>query len=63
MIPLDKGSNDFLVKLNGAREAYGFMSQSFETCSKYQVVMLYTLCEDSPGQMYIAGDFLGVAPT
>lgn len=38
----------------------GFTNQSFNVCSGYQVVTLDTLCEDSPGQIYLAGDFFGV---
>ena len=45
MVPFDKGTNHFLVDLNGTREADGFASQSLDARSERQVVTLDTLVE------------------
>lgn len=62
MVPFDKGTNHFLVELNGTREADGFASQSLDARSERQVVTLDTLGEYLPGQMYLTRHLSGVTP-
>ena len=61
MVPFDKGTNHFLVELNGTREADGLASQSLDARSERQVVTLDTLGEYFPGQMHLARHLSGIA--
>ena len=61
MVPFDKGTNHFLVELNGTREADGLASQSLDARSERQVVTLDTLGEYLPGQMHLARHLSGIA--
>lgn len=61
MVPVDKGTNHFLVELNGTREADGLASQSLDARSERQVVTLDTLGEYFPGQMHLARHLSGIA--
>ena len=61
MVLFDKGTNHFLVELNGTREADGFASQSLDARSERQVVTLDTLGEYLPGQMHLALHLSGIA--
>ena len=63
MVPFDKGTNHFLVELNGTREADGFASQSLDARSECHVVTLNTLGEYLPGQMYLTRHLSGVTPS
>ena len=60
MVPFYKGTNHFLVELNGMREADGLASQSLNARSECQVVTLDTLGEYLPGQMHLARHLSGV---
>jgi hypothetical protein len=62
MMPFDKGTNHFLVELNGTREADGFASQSLDASSERQVVTLDTLGEYLPGQISLTRHLSGVTP-
>jgi hypothetical protein len=53
MVPFYKGTNHFLVELNGTREADGLASQSLDACPERQVVTLDTLGEYLSGQMHL----------
>ena len=57
----NKGVDDVLVHVKRANKTDGFTGQSLDARSERQVVTLDTRCEDFPGQMYLAWDFLGVA--
>lgn len=48
MVPVDKGTNHFLIELNGSREADGFASQSLDARSERQVDTLDTLVNIFP---------------
>jgi hypothetical protein len=61
MVPFYKGTNHFLVELNGTREADGLASQSLDARSERQVVTLDTLGEYLPGQMHLARHLSGIA--
>ncbi|MNZ42640.1 hypothetical protein D3C78_602190 [compost metagenome] len=61
MEPFDKGTNHFLIELNGAREADGFASQSLDARSERQVVTLDTLGGYLPGQMRLARNLSCIA--
>jgi hypothetical protein len=61
MVPFDKGTNHFLVELNGTREADGLANQSLDARSERQVVTLDTLGEYLPGQMHLARYLSGIA--
>lgn len=61
MVPFDKGTNHFLVELNGTREADGLTSQSLDARPERQVVTLDTLGEYLPGQMHLARYLSGIA--
>ena len=60
MVPFYKGTNHFLVELNGTREADGLASQSLDARSKRQVVTLDALGEYLPGQMHLARHLSGI---
>lgn len=61
MVPFDKGTNHFLIELNGAREADGFASQSLDARSERQVDTLDTLGGYLPGQMHLARNLSCIA--
>ena len=61
MVPFYKGTNHFLVELNGTREADGLASQSLDARSERQVVTLDTLGEYLSGQMHLARHLSGIA--
>lgn len=61
MVPFYKGTNHFLVELNGTREADGLASQSLDARSERQVVTLDTLGEYLAGQMPLARHLSGIA--
>lgn len=61
MVLFDEGADDFLVELNRVRKTDGFTGQSIEPRAECQVVAFDTLCENFPGQMYLAWDFPGKA--
>lgn len=61
MVPFYKGTNHFLMELNGTREADGLASQSLDARSERQLITLDTLDEYFPGQMHLARHLSGIA--
>ncbi len=59
---LDEGSDDFLMKLNRAREADGFAGQPFDSDSQRQDVTLNALSKNLAGQMLILLYLSGITP-
>lgn len=58
----DKGSDDFLMKLNRVRETDGSACQPFDSDSQYQVVALNALSKNLAGHMLILRHLSGITP-
>ena len=62
MVSFHKGTNHFLVEINGTREADGFARQSLDVRSERQVITRNMLGEYLPGLMHLNRNPFGVTP-